>query len=117
MDRRGHRRFHVDRRAPDLLARAEDLHPDLLISTTELSRWFGLAPETLEIWRHRRPGPKFIALSPRRIRYKVSDVFAWLTERSRVSTRYITDQPKVGGRVCREPNETCCQKLEKDDEG
>lgn len=41
----------------------------------------GLSSRTLEAWRRRGYGPPFIRVSPRAIRYRRSDVEAWLAAR------------------------------------
>lgn len=44
-----------------------------LISTPEAAAILGLKPETLEIWRWRGCGPRFIKLN-RAVRYHVEDI-------------------------------------------
>ena len=53
---------------------------DHLLTTKDLAKYINLKPATIMKWR-REPEldyPKFIKLGKRRIRYKKSDVEAWL---------------------------------------
>ena len=43
-----------------------------------LAAVLGVTPKTLENWRKAGKGPPFLALSPRKIRYDLSAVHAWL---------------------------------------
>jgi predicted DNA-binding transcriptional regulator AlpA len=79
-------RYHLDRRAAELIEDGAG-DPDDLINTTELCEWLGVSSQWAEIGRHRGYGPRWIALSTRRIRYRRSDVLAWLESRTRQSTR------------------------------
>jgi len=80
------RRFHLDKRAAALIEQGGG-DADDLINTTELAEWLGLSVQWCEIARHKGVGPRWIACSTRRIRYRRSDVLAWLAERTRQSTR------------------------------
>lgn len=53
-----------------------------LVDQREAARFLGLAPRTLESWRSRRIGPRFIAYSRRCIRYRIADLQDWVTERA-----------------------------------
>ena len=82
------RRHHLDRRAADLAAEgAAAGEADELLDTTEVSEWLGISVEWVEIGRSRGYGPAFVRLSPRRVRYRRSDVLAWLAERTHASAR------------------------------
>ena len=81
------RRHHLDRRA-DALAECGATGPvDDLLSTTEVAVWLGISPQFLEIGRHRGYGPRYVRLSPRRVRYRRADVLAWLRQRTHAATR------------------------------
>jgi len=80
------RRHHLDRRAAELIEEGTG-RPDDLLSTPELAKWFGVSTQWVEIARHRGIGPPWIALSPRRVRYRRSAVWSWLDGRVRTSTR------------------------------
>ena len=45
----------------------------------------GITPETLRNWRWRGEGPPFLKLG-RAVRYRLSDLSAWLDARTRTST-------------------------------
>jgi hypothetical protein len=78
------RRLHLDRRAPNLIAegKAPGEHADDdLISTLELANWLGVSPQWVELARSGDYGPLFIKVGPQMIRYRRSDVIAWLEKR------------------------------------
>jgi predicted DNA-binding transcriptional regulator AlpA len=84
------RRFHLDRRAHELIEDGAG-DPDALLTTSELCEWLGVSTQWAEIARHKGIGPRHISLSTRRIRYRRSDVLSWLAERTRQSTREPVD--------------------------
>jgi predicted DNA-binding transcriptional regulator AlpA len=59
---------------------------DALLFTAEAAFLLGLSPRTLETLRLRGDGPPFIAVSSRAIRYRRSDLEAWISNRRRRST-------------------------------
>lgn len=63
------------------------------LSTTEAAAYTGLAPTTLEALRCKGGGPNFVRYSRKAIRYRVSDLDAWMTERIVGST---SEPPKSG---------------------
>lgn len=79
-------RHHLDRRAADLAA-ASAGPPDELLSTRDLCDWLGVSVGWCEVARHKGLGPTFVKLSPRCVRYRRSDVLAWLESRARRRTR------------------------------
>lgn len=80
-------RLHIDRRAGVVAAQIVHGDPDELFRTPEAAQLLGVSPQFLELGRHNGTGPKFIRLSPRMVRYKRSDLVAWLRERSHVCTK------------------------------
>ena len=87
---------HLDARAAAIIAAGAG-DPDDLLTTKQLAAWFGMKPNTLEIWRSVGKGPPFEQLSPRIIRYRRSAVLGWLDERRHASTaeyRGANKQPK-----------------------
>jgi predicted DNA-binding transcriptional regulator AlpA len=78
-------RHHLDRWASALAEHGRG-DPDDLLTTPALAEWLQVSSEWLEIGRSRGYGPKFIRLSPSRVRYRRSDVLEWLAERTRVVT-------------------------------
>jgi hypothetical protein len=57
-----------------------------LLNTAELASWLGVS----EIGRSRGYGPAFVRLSPTAVRYRASDVRAWLTDRTHRRTAEFT---------------------------
>jgi predicted DNA-binding transcriptional regulator AlpA len=91
-------RHHLDRRADAVAASLADGADDDLLSTKQLARKTGLSVQFFEIGRHRGYGPRFVRLSPRRIRYARSAVLEWLAERTYQATReYETGRPRKAG--------------------
>ena len=76
------KRHHIDRRAAAIIASSGG-DSDKLLSTKQLADRLGVSVQFLEIGRSRGRGygPEFERLSPRCIRYRWSDVLAWLEER------------------------------------
>ena len=48
--------------------------PNQLLTTTEAAALLGLSPLTLQDWRSRNRGPRYVRLSRRAIRYRPSDI-------------------------------------------
>ena len=76
---------HIDKRTPRILADVEGDEDDLL-STGATAQWLGVSEQWLELGRSKKCGPRFTRLSARMIRYKRSDVLAWLKTRTHSST-------------------------------
>jgi hypothetical protein len=74
--------YHLDRRAPALLAAGEGDGDDLM-TTAAVAHWFGCSVEWLEIGRskNRNYGPPFVRIGGR-VRYKRDAVRRWLAERT-----------------------------------
>jgi len=51
-----------------------------LLSTQAAADYLGLVKGTLENWRTAGLGPPYIRVGPRAIRYKLSDLDAWLEQ-------------------------------------
>lgn len=47
----------------------------------ELAQLLGLKPRTLQEWRTKKRGPKYIRISNNTVRYDAQDVEAWIKER------------------------------------
>ncbi len=86
-------RFHLDRRAADLIAKGQTLSPDALLRTPDQARWLGVSTQWLEIGRSRGYGPPFIRLSARRCVYKVSSTLEWLRQREFTRTSEYSQIP------------------------
>lgn len=59
---------------------------DKLCSAEEAAELLGVAPQTLAHWRVRGSGPRYITLSARCVRYRLSDIQGWLDRRAKEST-------------------------------
>ncbi|SEP49946.1 Helix-turn-helix domain-containing protein [Rhodospirillales bacterium URHD0017] len=62
---------------------------DQLLTSDQAAAILGLQVNTLEIWRFRGQGPRFLKLGTRKqspVRYKRSDVESWLAQRTFAST-------------------------------
>lgn len=51
-----------------------------LWSDKQLAAYFGMSDETLRHWRYEGRGPRYLKVG-KRVRYRVSDVEAWLKQR------------------------------------
>jgi hypothetical protein len=80
------RRLHLDKRAPKLISLAPGRGPDELLSTRQVADWLGVSTQWLEIGRHKGYGPRFVRLSPRKVRYRHDAVLSFLRERTFQST-------------------------------
>ena len=69
-------------------ARARDFHcdPESLLSEQLAAALLGVTPRTLQSWRPRGSGPRYISISARCIRYRRKDLIAWTEARLRTST-------------------------------
>jgi predicted DNA-binding transcriptional regulator AlpA len=54
---------------------------DVLICTAEVALLLGVEPRTLAAWRQRAIGPVPVRLTSRTLRYRRSDVLAWVERR------------------------------------
>jgi predicted DNA-binding transcriptional regulator AlpA len=94
-------RHYLDKRALAIIDQAEGAD-DVLLSTPEVAAWLGLSKAWLEIGRSKNKGygPRYIRLSPRRVKYRVGDVKAWLRERAHQrTTEYLDPAGARFGRV------------------
>jgi len=53
---------------------------DPLVTEKEVSLLLNLTPQCLQAWRQNGEGPPFIRISARCIRYRRSDVEAWIAD-------------------------------------
>jgi predicted DNA-binding transcriptional regulator AlpA len=56
-----------------------------LLTQSEVAELLGIAPRAMESWRLRGTGPRYVRVG-RLIRYRNTDVSAWLAARERAST-------------------------------
>ena len=82
----------IDRRALKVAEAGAGAADDLL-TTRQLADWLDVSIQWCEIGRHRGYGPHYQRIGPRMIRYRRSDVLAWLDERTHASTREYSASP------------------------
>ncbi len=58
-----------------------------LVDEDDAAHFVGLVPRTLQKFRQHGGGPRYVAISPRCIRYRRVDLCAWAEERLRTTTR------------------------------
>ena len=94
--------LHLDKRAGTLIAAADsdiknrEAHADDLLTTAETATWLGVSRQWLEFGRIRDYGPKFVRMAPQVIRYRRSEVMAWLKEREHSHTAEYATNIKRG---------------------
>jgi excisionase family DNA binding protein len=59
---------------------------DPIHTPQEAAEYVRLKERTLADWRYRGCGPRYIRISGRTVRYRQSDLDAWLATRTRTST-------------------------------
>lgn len=59
---------------------------DPLLTPAQVAKWTGYSTTGLAQLRHRGQGPKFIKLTARAVRYRQSEVEAWLDAQTRTCT-------------------------------
>ena len=61
-------------------------HPSALLDETQTAKVFNVSERTLQAWRLRGGGPPFVRISSRCIRYRNSDLAAFIDARTVKST-------------------------------
>lgn len=56
------------------------------VTETEAAEILGVARRTLQDWRFRGVGPRYLAYSSRAVRYRLSDLEEWMDAHVRTST-------------------------------
>jgi predicted DNA-binding transcriptional regulator AlpA len=74
--------LHIDKRLPGLLEDLAGGHPDELRDTVMTAAWLGVSTMFLIKGRMEGYGPKYIRVGANAVRYRRSDVIAWLEERT-----------------------------------
>jgi predicted DNA-binding transcriptional regulator AlpA len=69
-----------------LAAVPEGAHPASMVDEIVASTFLGVAQRTLQAWRLRGGGPRFVKISSRCVRYRLQDLLAWQADRLRRST-------------------------------
>jgi predicted site-specific integrase-resolvase len=57
-----------------------------LLPPADAAEMLGVSERTLEGWRRRGTGPRYVVLPSRRVRYADTDIMLWLAARQRRST-------------------------------
>jgi hypothetical protein len=57
-----------------------------LLTANEAAEYLRVSPKTLEGWRTRGGGPRFIQLRTRAIRYRIDDLNVFIAQGVRIST-------------------------------
>ena len=78
MQQRGKSHMTQTERANSQRNRTEDA--DALLDSDGTADVIGVRPKTLESWRTRNIGPKFIRLSRRCVRYRLADIKEYLAK-------------------------------------
>ncbi|MGR3724282.1 helix-turn-helix transcriptional regulator [Abyssibius alkaniclasticus] len=65
---------------------------DRLIDEREAASILCYTPRALQNWRHRGGGPKFVKVSGRSVRYRISEVYAWIDARTVANTSERSSQ-------------------------
>ena len=68
--------------------------PDPLLTEPQLAEFLGIHTDIVKTFRIEGTGPRFVLVSPRRVRYDPADVAAWLDERKHLKT---DEYPKTIG--------------------
>ena len=58
---------------------------DRLLTSEDVSEYLRVSPHTIEMWRRKKVGPPWLKIG-RSIRYKFSEVHAWLERRGQETT-------------------------------
>jgi excisionase family DNA binding protein len=64
-----------------------------LLTQDEAAKFLRLPPRTLETWRVRGGGPRYIKISRRSVRYRRADLDAWVASRARDHTAQPEPRP------------------------
>ena len=92
-------KHHLDRFAAKIATEvAAGGDPDQLLNTPKTAVLLSVSEQFLEIGRVKGFGPPFVALSPRRIRYRRGDVLEWLHSRTHRSTAEYEHSVTSGAR-------------------
>ncbi len=66
-----------------------ETNPDALLDEKRTAQLLSINHRTLQQWRLRGTGPRFIRISSRCVRYRYRDLLAWINERVRTSTAEV----------------------------
>lgn len=74
------------RSSSSILQTDRHLTPETLLTADQVAEMLGLCSATLAGWRFRGFGPAHVRLSKRAVRYRLSEIEAWLSRNERSST-------------------------------
>lgn len=60
--------------------------PNRLVGEMDAAAYLSVSHRSLQNWRHRGGGPIFVNYRGRMIRYRISDLDAWINDHLRTST-------------------------------
>ena len=60
--------------------------PQPLLTVAQAAEFLSFQPRTLDAWRARGSGPKFVRVSTRAVRYRMEDLVKWAAARVQSST-------------------------------
>jgi hypothetical protein len=73
------RQFYEHRKGLQETAATDALNPTpSLLTQSQTAAFLHIEPRTLESWRQRRIGPRFIRYSQRCVRYRIEDLRKWV---------------------------------------
>ncbi len=77
----------TSRQPPTALhATAPATDTDVLFTEDRAATFLSVTRRTLQAWRMRGGGPRYVRISSRCVRYKRSELLSWIESRSRTST-------------------------------
>jgi excisionase family DNA binding protein len=65
---------------------------DKVMTTKQAAEYLAMSHKTLEDWRRKGEGPRFIKVGSRSVRYRQSELDAWITEATFVHTGEYTSR-------------------------
>jgi len=75
--------------AATAVSQSDPVDADLLINETRAAELLNVNPRTLQQWRLRGTGPKFVRISSRCVRYRYRDLMRWAEDLLRSSTSEV----------------------------
>lgn len=84
----------MDQRTQAPALPADPDHLDRLLSESEAAKFIRYSKRSLQNWRVRGGGPRYVRVSARSVRYRRRDLLAWIEARLRSNT---SEQPPLPG--------------------
>lgn len=76
----------TSRRAKAMLPHVDAVEPDNLLDENRAAEFISVNARTLQQWRLRGTGPRFVRISSRCVRYRYRDLVSWAEKLLRSST-------------------------------